>query len=232
MTGKWWSMGARRTFYAMCGLLVLLALVGAQPALAVPDLQLYVDGATYDPQTETWVTASSSFTLQVLVANNTLEDVYVAAAIPSDSDPSGGTVSLGGTVIGIPSTQGTPMMSNGHLLPGHGIYPTYFGTYFLGDLVPTAATPVQDMQPGGGGGWSTLGLVVNIPVVISGFSSVHFDVFDHIAGDTRVRFAPFSHDAEHTPEPGSLLLLLSGGAGILGLGACRRISSRRRSDEA
>jgi hypothetical protein len=129
--------------------------------------------------------------------------------------------------VAISTTQGTPIMSNGNPLPGHGIYPTYFGTYLLGDLTPTAATPVQDMQPGGGGGWSTLGLVVNIPVAVSGFSSVHFDVYDHILGDTRVRFAPFSHDAEYTPEPGSLLLLLSGAGAVLGLGAWRRTGGRR-----
>ena len=100
------------------------------------------------------------------------------------------------------------------------------------EVLPTAATPVQDMQPGGGGGWSSVGLIVNIPVVITGFGAVHFDVYDHIAGDTRVRFAPFSHDAEYTPEPGSLLLLLSGTGGVLGLGACRRVVSRRRRGSA
>ncbi|MCJ7751105.1 MAG: choice-of-anchor N protein, partial [Armatimonadetes bacterium] len=211
---------------------MLLAIVAPQPACAVPDLQLFVEGATYDPQTETWVTASSTFNLQVLVANNTLEDVFVAVAIPPDGDPAGGTVMLGGSPVTIGSSPGTPTMNNGHSLPGHGIYPTYFGTYFLGDLVPTAATPVQDMQPGGGGGWSTLGLVVTIPVTITGFASVHFDVYDHIVGETKVRFAPFSHDAEYTPEPGSLVLLLSGTGGVLGLGVCKRVVSRRRRGSA
>jgi hypothetical protein len=225
-------MGFGRTFLGLCGVFMLLAIVAPQPACAVPDLQLFVEGATYDPQTETWVTASSAFNLQVLVANNTLEDVYVAVAIPPDGDPTGGTVTLGGSPVPISSSPGVPIMGNGKALPGHGIYPTYFGTYFLGNLVPTAATPVQDMQPGGGGGWSTLGLVVNIPVAITGFGSVHFDVYNHIAGDTRVRFAPFSHDAEYTPEPGSLLLLLSGTGGILGLGVCKRVVSRRRRGSA
>ena len=179
------------------------------------------------------MTASSTFNLQVLVANNALEDVYVAVAIPPAGDPAAGTVMMGGSPVTISSSPGVPIMSNGKALPGHGIYPTYFGTYYVGALLtPSASTPVQDMQPGGGGGWSTLGLTVNIPVSISGFGAVHFDVYDHIAGDTRVRFAPFSHDSEYTPEPGSLLLLLSGGGGIFGMGVCRRAVSRRRRGSA
>lgn len=233
MTDRRWSMRLGKTFLGLCGVCMLLAIVAPQPAFAVPDLQLYVEGATYDPQTETWVTASSTFNLQVLVANNALEDVYVAVAIPPDGDPAGGTVTLNGSPVTISSSPGVPIMSNGHALPGHGIYPTYFGTYYVGALLtPSASTPVQDMQPGGGGGWSTLGLTVNIPVSISGFGAVHFDVYDHIAGETRVRFAPFSHDAEYTPEPGSLLLLLSGTGAVLGLGACRRVVSRRRRGSA
>lgn len=233
MTDRRWSMGFGKTFLGLCGIFVLVAVLAPQPACAVPDLQLFVEGATYDPQTETWVTASSTFNLQVLVANNALEDVYVAVAIPPDADPTSGTVTMGGSPVAFSSSPGVPTMSNGHSLPGHGIYPTYFGTYFVGALLtPSELTPVQDMQPGGGGGWSTLGLTVNIPVSISGFSAVHFDVYDHIAGDTRVRFAPFSHDAEYTPEPGSLLLLLSGTGGILGLGVCRRVVSRRRRGSA
>ncbi len=232
MTGRRWSMGFGKTFLGFCGVFMLLAIVAPQPAWAVPDLQLYVEGATWDPQTETWVTATSSFDLQVLVANHVIHDVYVAVAIPPDGDPAGGTVTLGGSPVTISSSLGVPIMSNGHALPGHGLYPTYFGTYFLGDLVPTAATPVQDKQPGGGGGWSTLGLIVTIPVTITGFAAVHFDVFNHIDGESRVRFAPFSHDTEYTPEPGSLLLLLSGTGGILGLGACRRVVSRHRRGSA
>jgi len=233
MTDRRWSMGFGKTFLGLCGFLMVLALIVPRPAYAVPDLQLYVDGATWDPQTETWVTASSNFTLKVLVANHALADVYVAVAIPPDADPTGGTVMMGpggGTLVPIPisTTKGVPLMSNGQPLPGHGIYPTYFGTYHVGALLtPSELTPVQDMQPGGGGGWSTLGLTVDLDVSISGFAPVHFDVYDHIAGDTKVRFAPFSHDAEYTPEPSSLLLLLSGTGGVLGLGVCRRVMSRR-----
>ena len=235
MTDRRWSMGFGKTFLGLFGVFMLLAIVAPQPAWAVPDLQLYVEGATWDPQTETWVTASATFNLKVLVANHTLDGVYVAVAIPPDDDPTSGTVKMGpgmGTLVPISTDKGVPIMGNGKPLPGHGIYPTYFGTYYLGTLVPTAATPVQDMQPGGAGGWSTLGHVETIPVTISGFSSVHFDVYNHTAGDMKVRFAPFSHDAEYTPEPGSLLLLLSGSGGILGLGFCRRIVSRRRRGSA
>ena len=99
MTDRRWSVGFGKMSLGLCLIFVLAALAAPQPACAVPDLQLYVEGATYDPQTETWVTASNSFTLQVLVANHTLEGVKVAAAIPQDVDPTSGTVMMDGSAV-------------------------------------------------------------------------------------------------------------------------------------
>jgi hypothetical protein len=66
-------------------------------------------------------------------------------------------------------------------------------------------------------------------ISVSGLSeggSLHFDVYNHVAGSTRGIFAPFSHDGEGgkqddpdlVPEPASI--------GIWGLGICLAVFAR------
>jgi hypothetical protein len=49
---------------------------------AVPNLQIYIPGATYDYVTDTWVINSYEYELWVTGANVTIEDVRFAAAVP------------------------------------------------------------------------------------------------------------------------------------------------------
>ena len=62
---------------------VFVLLAGVSSVLAIPALQLYIEGSTYDTTTETWLTDSSSFTLWVLGnvdSVGTIEDVRLAFA--------------------------------------------------------------------------------------------------------------------------------------------------------
>ena len=48
------------------GLALTLLLAGATSSSAIPVLQLYIEGATYDSADETWVSTSNSFNLWVI----------------------------------------------------------------------------------------------------------------------------------------------------------------------
>lgn len=199
--------------------LIGAVLLGTAPASAIPSLQLYIEGSSYDATTQTWTTSASDFDIWVIADGSKLPitDVILTAAVDSAemgsilltptttslvSDPSSPGAPTGG---GLSADGAIPQFGNGSDVPSHGAFGT--GTSFyewgLGDM-GSADSPCGDFIDSFP---TTLNKTCQINVYhvqISGYTNVHFDAFG-LDGTKGVK-APFSHDAALTPEPGAALL--------------------------
>ncbi|MCS7264736.1 MAG: choice-of-anchor N protein [Armatimonadetes bacterium] len=225
---------------SMAKLLLLVSLltviVEMNKAFAIPALQIYIEGAIYNPNDETWLITKPEFTLWV-IGNvqqfGTIYDVKLAAAVKSNEL---GTITLTPTTTSLvpdpslpptpiytenfPSPDGAiPIMHGGRPLPPHGIYGpgVKFYEWSLGNFTLTDS-PIGDFIGHFPTEFPKWGQINAYIVTVSGFSWVHFDAYGYIVKrnpGNRPVFAPFSHDAEYTPEPSFLILVLAGGAILL-----------------
>lgn len=195
------------------------ALLSGGAAHALPALQLYIDGATYDVATQTWTTTDSDFDVWVIGDGSKLPITDVTLTVAVDSGETGSilltptTTSLVSdtSTPGVPVYDGqsadgaVPLFGDGSSVPTHDIFGagTSFYQWQLGDLAG-ADSPCGDFSVAFP---TTLNKTCQINVYhvqVSGYSSVHFDAFG--MDGTKGTKAPFSHDAALVPEPGAALL--------------------------
>jgi hypothetical protein len=96
-----------------------------------------------------------------------------------------------------------------------------FFEWELGDLTLTDSPMGDFINAFPGVLFPDTGQINVYEVTVSGFTAVHFDVYNTVVGATHSSFGPFSHDAGVIPEPRATLLF---GVGCLvaGLAARRR----------
>jgi PEP-CTERM motif-containing protein len=229
------------SFSALAGLMML-----AGTAHAIPPLQLYIDGATYDTVNQTWVVTSNSFDLWVLGNTSGFGAIYGVNLVASGYGS--GSVSI------TPTTTSSSLAGSDPSTP---VTPTDYGlmtssealTFFAGTAITQGVTThdefanatdhhfwgigdftledskIGDYQYGTPSSFPENGQINVYHVDISGYSAVHFDAFDHVVAGDKIQYykAPFSHDATNAvPEPGTLALL---GMGIAGVAARMRRKS-------
>ena len=234
------------------GISLLAGALAAGHASADPILQLYIEGATYDAQNQSWYYPGHDFRLWAIGnvsgpgGAKGLSITNVRLAVSYDDPGTPVTVTLtptriggsgsylgftdpstpaGATLLGVHTDGSTPLIGGTHHLPGHGEFGTgrAWQEFLLGDFTTSDSQLGNFVNTFPTPG----GLAAQIhayDVHVEG-ADAHFDLYAQIQ-DSRGRtyvFAPPSHDATDGPESVPVPGTLALlGIGALGLGALRR----------
>src|SRR5688572_501687 len=182
----------------------------ASPALAVPILQLYVEGADYDAATETW-TLTGADTIRLWTIGNvdgpgskgTIEDVklsiaYDAGALPTFSLTPTTTGGYGGftdpstadapTLIQTRTDGSVPLLGDGSPLPSHGEYgsQTWWQEFMLGDFTQTDSPVADFIDAFPTAEYTDAGQINVYEIGVSGYTgTIHFDLYDHVQSQNK-----------------------------------------------
>ena len=242
-----------KRYQKLIKILLAFSLVGflclSGTAWAIPALQVYIEGGTYNDGTDSWEITTSDpiriWTIGAVGAIGTIFDVKLAVAYDTGLNP---LISLNSTTTGgfggvlDPSTPGAatyirtsadgeiPKLGGGSDLPSHGIYQTgtTFQEFALGDFTLTDSN-IGDWN-GSTPFPTTLNKLGQVNVYVFSFSNApqgttfHFDLYDHIQAQNGARYisAPYSHDGDGTNVhmPEPGTIFLMG-SGLAGLGFWR-----------
>ena len=212
---------------------ILFLGLSSTQVLAIPALQLTINGGTYDTTTETTVTSDKIFDLYSLLTADSAEGDYrlSIAVVPALTVGAGGdygSFTLNGTVFDVTGDMvfGTPPLDTfgrPDSLPTHGIFDTYYMEYGF-NFDPTQTSKPYNVTDTGnigvipvagtGAFWQMFEFDVTD---LTANTLLHFDLYrvDLTTGTlfSANSFAPFSHDAEdgppsnNVPEPQILILL-------------------------
>ena len=211
---------------------LLLTALLVPAAFAVPNLQVYIPGGTYNSGSQTWITNSQSFEIWVIASNldqlsGPIYDITLTAALGQGVAAEDGALSItpfGGSAHSFMASEylyGNPPAdgSDAGAIPNHGVFPTNYVEFLCAGQTSTPYVDTYDMPDGSA---PKSGNIFKFYVNTT-YDMVHFDAYGYLKDhDGKFIKAPFSHDAQMTavPEPASMLLF---GIGLAGAAIARRL---------